>query len=125
MTTEQNKSIVRRFNKEFIEGGNMDSFHEIISTEFVNQSAPPGVPTGSDGVLYFFNQVLKPSFSNFKVEIFDQAAEDDKVTTRKAFHASHTGEFFWCTCNQQAGGDERDRHHQVKRRKIYRTLGHS
>jgi len=94
MTAEQNKAVVRRFNKEFIEGGNMDSFHEIIAPDFINQSAPPGTPTGPEGVVYFFNHLLKPSFSNFTVEIYDQAAEDDKVTTRKAFHATHTADFF-------------------------------
>ena len=26
--------------------------------------------------------------------IHDQVAEDDKVTTRKSFHCTHTGEFF-------------------------------
>ena len=31
MTAEQNKAVVRRFNKEFIEGGNMDSFNELIA----------------------------------------------------------------------------------------------
>ena len=94
MTPEQNKAIVCRFNKEFIEGGNMDTFNELISPNFFNHSAPPGTPTGPEGVLYFFNHLLKPAFSGFTVEIFDQVAEADKVNTRKAFHATHTGDFF-------------------------------
>lgn len=93
MTTEENKNIVRRFNKEFIEGGSMDAFNETVASDFVNHTAPPGVPTGPEGVLIFFNNLLKPAFSNFKVEIHDQIAEDDKVTTRKSFHGSHTSEF--------------------------------
>lgn len=93
-TTEQNKMIVARFNKEFIEQGNMQTFNEIISENFINQTAPPGVPKGPEGVLYFFTQFLKPAFPDLKVEILDQVAEGDKVTTRKAFHATHKGEFF-------------------------------
>ena len=89
-----NKAIVRRFNKEFIEGGNMDSFNELISPDFINRTAPPGAPIGPEGVIYFFNHLLKPSFSDFTVEIYDQVAEGDKVTTRKAFHATHTADFF-------------------------------
>ena len=89
-----NKQIVRRFNKEFIEGGNMDSFNEIIAPEFFNHTAPPGSPTGPEGIRYFFNHLLKPAFSDFTVEIFDQVAETDKVSTRKAFHATHTADFF-------------------------------
>ena len=89
-----NKQIVRRFNKEFIEGGNMDSFNEIIAPEFFNHTAPPGSPTGPEGILYFFNHLLKTAFSDFTVEVYDQVAEADKVTTRKAFHATHTADFF-------------------------------
>ena len=93
-TSEQNKSIVARFNKEFIEGGSLQAFNEIIAEDFINQTAPPGVPKGPEGVLYFFTQLLKPAFPNLKVVILDQVAEGDKVTTRKEFHATHKGEFF-------------------------------
>jgi hypothetical protein len=53
MTTEQNKATVRRFNKEFIEGGNMNSFNEIIAADFISQTAPDGSPQGPEGVVYF------------------------------------------------------------------------
>jgi len=92
--TQQNKAIVARFNKEFIEEGNMQTFTEIIDKDFINQTAPAGVPKGPEGVLYFFNQFLKPAFPDLKVIIHDQVAEEDKVTTRKTFHATHRGEFF-------------------------------
>lgn len=94
MTAEQNKALVRRVNKEFIEGGNMDTFQEIFADEFVNHTAPPGSSKNRDGVVYFFNHLLKPAFPDLKVEIHDMTAEGDKVTTRKSFHATHTGEFF-------------------------------
>ncbi|MBK9250160.1 MAG: ester cyclase [Ignavibacteria bacterium] len=94
MTTEQNKAIVTRVNKEFIEGGNMNTFHEIFAPNFINYTAPAGTPNGPDGVLYFFNHLLKPAFPDLKVVIHDQIAEGDKVTTRKSFHATHKGEFF-------------------------------
>ncbi|TAK50442.1 MAG: ester cyclase [Saprospiraceae bacterium] len=94
MTTEQNKAIVRRVNKEFIEGGNVNTVHEIFAPDFINHTAPSGSPQGPDGVIYFFNQLLKPAFPDLKVEIHDMVAESDKVTTRKSFHATHKGEFF-------------------------------
>lgn len=90
---EKNKSIVTRFNKEFIEGGDRKAFDEIISPEFINYTAPHGMPKGPEGVLYFFNSFLKPAFPDLKVVIHDQLAEGDKVTTRKAFHCTHKGEF--------------------------------
>ena len=94
MTTEQNKAVVSRVNMEFIEGGNMATFNELFAPDFINHTAPAGTPTGPDGVLYFFNHLLKPSFPDLKVVIHDQVAEGDKVTTRKSFHATHKAEFF-------------------------------
>ena len=94
MTTAQNKAIVTRVNKEFIEGGNIETVNELFAPDFINHTAPPGSPKGPEGVIYFFNQLLNPSFPDLKVEIHDQVAEGDKVTTRKSFHATHKAEFF-------------------------------
>jgi len=93
-TAELNKATVTRFNKAFIEGGDVNAFNEIIAPDFINQTAPQGVPKGPEGVLYFFNHLLRPAFPDLKVEIHDQVSEDDKVTTRKSFYGTHTGEFF-------------------------------
>lgn len=92
-TPEKNKSIVRRFNKEFIEQGNVHTFDEIVAPDFINYSAPEGVPKGPEGILLLFNDILKPAFPDLRVEIYDQVAEGDKVTTRKAFIGTHRGEF--------------------------------
>jgi predicted ester cyclase len=90
---EQNKATVTRFNKEFIEDGNVNAFNEIIAPEFLNQTAPPGVPKGPEGVMYFFNYFLKPAFPELKVDIQRQVAENDIVTTHKIFHTVHKGDF--------------------------------
>lgn len=94
MTQEQNKAVVTRLNKEFIEGGSMSAFNEIFAPDFINHTAPAGSPKGPEGVIYFFNHLLKPSFPDLKVVIHDQVAEGDKVTTRKSFHATHKADFF-------------------------------
>ena len=92
-TAEQNKATVTRFNKEFIERGDINAFNEIIAPEFLNQTAPAGVPKGPEGVMYFFNHFLKPAFPELKVEIQRQVAENDMVTTHKIFHSIHKGDF--------------------------------
>jgi predicted ester cyclase len=94
MITEQNKKTVVRVNKEFIEGGNMDTFFEIFSEDFINHTAPPGAPSSREGVIYFFNHLLRPAFPDLRVEIHEMIAEGDKVVTRKSFHANHQGDFF-------------------------------
>ena len=43
-------------------------------------------------MLHTFNNVLRPAFPDLIVEIYDQIAENDKVTTRKAIIGTHTGE---------------------------------
>jgi predicted ester cyclase len=92
-TAEQNKATVARFNREFIEGGDVNAFNEIVAPEFLNQTAPPGVPKGPEGVMYFFNHFLKPAFPELKVDIQRQVAENDIVTTHKIFHTIHKGDF--------------------------------
>ena len=92
-TTEKNKAIVARFNKEVIEEGNMDSFNQLVADDMFNHAAPPGMPTGPDGMVYFFKEILKAGFPDLKVKILHQIAEGDCVTSRKEFHATHTGNF--------------------------------
>jgi predicted ester cyclase len=94
MTAEQNKAIVTRVNKEYIEGRNVNTVYEIFAPDFINQTAPPGSPQGPEAIIYFFDHILRPAFPDLKVVIHDQVAQDDKVTTRKSFHATHKGNFF-------------------------------
>jgi predicted ester cyclase len=88
---EINKLIVQRFNKEVIERGNLDSFNELMDSKFINHSAPAGM-NGSDSMWNTFTKILQPAFPDLKVEIYDQIAEGDKVTTRKAITGTHLGE---------------------------------
>jgi predicted ester cyclase len=92
-TTAQNKAIVNRFNKEVIEQGNMETFSELVAPDLFNHAAPPGMPTGPDGMIYFLRDVLKSGFPDLQVNILDQVAEGDLVTSRKEFHATHAGNF--------------------------------
>jgi len=90
---EQNKAIVTRFNRECIEDGNLNSFNELLAHDVVNHAAPAGTPAGPASMIYFIMEVLRKGFPHIHVEILDQVAENDKVTTRKILHATHAGEF--------------------------------
>lgn len=89
-----NKAAVRRFNEQVIAGGDEEAFRELMDPNFVNRSAAPGMPSGSDGMLHTFNRVLRPALPDLTVEIHDQIAEGDKVTTRKTLRGTHRGELF-------------------------------
>jgi len=93
-STEQNKAIVRRFNKECIELGLAASFEELLADDVVNHAAPFGKPNGKESFKFFLNEVLRKGFPDCKVEILEQVAENDLVTTRKKITGTHTGEIF-------------------------------
>lgn len=94
MSTEQetNKAVVAHFNKAFIEEGDMDVFHQTISPDFVNHSAPPGQDAGIDDAGHLITS-LRSAFPDLTVTIHDQVAEGDRVVTRKSFRGTHRGSF--------------------------------
>lgn len=91
--TEKNKAVVRRFNQEVIGEGNLESFNELMDEQFVNRSAPEGLSNGADGMIYFFNEILRPAMPDVHVTIHQQVVEGDLVTTRKTIGGTHTGTF--------------------------------
>jgi predicted ester cyclase len=91
-TAQANKAIVRRFNEEVIEQGREESFRALMAPHFINRTAAPGMPPGPEGMAYMFEKVLRPAFPDLRVQIHDQIAEGDRVTTRKTIHGTHRGE---------------------------------
>ncbi|HTE29267.1 MAG TPA: ester cyclase [Chryseolinea sp.] len=91
MAISPNKEIVIRFNKEFLEQGNMEVLREIVSDDFINHTAAGTVPNNVEGLRQFI-AMLHTGFSNLRIEIHEQVEENDLVATRKTIHASHTGE---------------------------------
>jgi predicted ester cyclase len=91
-TLRANKAAVVRFNKEVIEKGNDIAFRELMSPDFVNRTAAPGSSSGPRGMIFTFNTVLRPAFPDLAVEVHEQVAEGDKVTTPKTLRGTHRGE---------------------------------
>lgn len=92
MSSHDIKQVVRRFNLEVIQHGNRESFESLIADDFINHSAPPGVPNGRESMWHTFQNVLRPALSELTVTIADQLAEGDRVSTRKTISGRHTGE---------------------------------
>lgn len=90
-TIDKNKQVVIRFNKEVLEKANRAAFDEIMDKEFINRTAS-SASNGPDGMWHTVTQILHPAFPDLKIEIYDQIAEGDKVTTRKAIFGTHLGE---------------------------------
>lgn len=91
---EKNKLVVKRFNKEFIEQGNVQAFEEIVALDFVNRSAATlNIPSGREGIKDYIVDVLRKALTDIKVEIYDQIAEGDTVVTRKSISGIQVEEF--------------------------------
>jgi predicted ester cyclase len=91
MSTEQNKQVVLRFNKEFLEKNNTGVLKEIVADDFINHTASPDVRNDVNGLIQFV-AMLHKGFSEINIALFEQAGENDLVATRKEIHARHTGE---------------------------------
>jgi steroid delta-isomerase-like uncharacterized protein len=92
VSAEDNKALVRRFVDEVQSKGNTDLIYEICSPEFVNHSAPPGLPADREGIKILMT-MFKGAFPDSYFSVEDMIAEGDKVVTRKTFHGTHEGEF--------------------------------
>jgi predicted ester cyclase len=91
---EKNKETVIRFNKAFIEQGDVQAFEELVAPDFVNRSAATlGIPAGRDGIRDYILNVLHKALTEVKVEIYDQIAEGDTVVTRKSISGIQVGAF--------------------------------
>lgn len=91
MQNDANKQVVRQFNLDVIQGGRRDVFDALMAPDFVNHAAPPGAPTGGEGMWNTFENVLRPALDGLTVTIHDQLCDGAKVTTRKTIHGTHTG----------------------------------
>ena len=89
--TELNKAVIRRFVEEVQNQKNWAAFDELNADDFVNLSAPPGVPSDKAGGKMFLGDFVS-AFPDSYVTIEDMIAEGDRVVTKKTFHGTHTGE---------------------------------
>lgn len=92
MSSEANKEVVRLFNHGVIEEGRRAVFDALMAPDFVNHAAPPGAPSGPEGMWNTFERVLRPALGTLTVHIHEQLCDGDKVTTRKTITGVHTGE---------------------------------
>lgn len=89
--SEENKAVLRRFYEEVWNEGNLDAIDEIMSPNFTNQTAQPGISPDRDGVKQFL-AAYHSAFSDAHMRVEDQVAEGDRVVTRWTGTGTHTGD---------------------------------
>ena len=93
MSTEQNKTVIRRLLEEVLNQGNMAALDELIHPDFVEREAlPAGIPSTREGVDQFF-ALIRSGFPDMRVAIDDVVAEGDEVVVRSTWSGTHKGEF--------------------------------
>ena len=90
--TDRNKAVIRRFVEEVQNGQDWAAYDELNDPDFVNLSAPPGMPADrAGGKLYL--QAFAAAYPDARFEIDDMIAEGDSVVTKKTFTGTNAGEF--------------------------------
>ncbi len=90
--TERNKAVIRRFVEEVQNRKDFAVYYELNDPEFVNLSAPPGIPPDREGGRIYLGAFLG-AFPDAEFTIDDMIAEGDQVVTKKTFTGTHTSEF--------------------------------
>ena len=91
MSLEDNKAIVRRFVQAVQNQGDLNVLDELTAAEFVNHTAPRGVPSDRDGMKQL-TVLFRQAFPDGRMTIDDMVAEGDRVAMRKTFRGTHRGE---------------------------------
>ena len=88
--TERNKAVVQRFIEEVLNQKDWTVFDELNAPDFVNLSAPPGMPADLEGGKMFLAAFVN-AFPDSHVTIDDMIAEGDRVATKKTICARAVG----------------------------------
>jgi predicted ester cyclase len=92
MTTEQHKAIVRRLYEEaFNHTGDLSVADEFIAPDFVDRTAPPGLPPGREGFKLLVGG-WRHAFPDIRLTIDAIVAEGDQVVVAWTGTGTHRGE---------------------------------
>lgn len=89
MSTEDLKSVVRRFVDEFWSGGNFATADELMAPNVIIHSPAVGNPAG----LKAFASQLRTAFPDWYSTVEEMLVEGDRVAERWTGRGTHQGEF--------------------------------
>ena len=91
-TEENNLRIVRRIIEEGVNQQDLSVFDEVISPYFVDHEAEGSDPGGPEGEKELLGSI-KESFPDWRWDVEDMLAAEDKVITRYVVRGTHSGEY--------------------------------
>jgi predicted ester cyclase len=87
------KIKMRRILDEAFSKGDVDVLDELMTPDFVNHNAPPGMDTGVEGVKKVI-RVERTGFPDFKAEIIRDFEDGDYVIQHVKVSGTHLGPVF-------------------------------
>lgn len=92
-SVDQNKAVVRRFVREFVNDGDESITDELFTENYVRHDA--GGKVESQGVVEFKEmlRVFRSAFPDIELVVEELVAEDDIVVFRGTERGTHEGEF--------------------------------
>ncbi len=73
--------------------GQLDRVEEFVAPDFVDHSAPAGLPSGPEGVRAILG-MIRAAFPDHDAQVEQMVGEGDLVATYKTFTGTHLGDFF-------------------------------
>lgn len=92
MSIEENKKIILRY-QECYNTNQLDGLDEIVAVDVLTPKIMPEMPPGLQGAKAVHQKTLL-GMPDFRTEIQDLIAEDDKVVARIIMTGTHTGDFY-------------------------------
>ena len=93
MTPDEGRALINRFYDEGWNANNLDVYDELVTDDFVDHQALPGLPPGREG-FKGLNVMFRSAFPDVWVDVDNIVAEDDKVGCRWHSGGTHQGELF-------------------------------
>ena len=92
MSSEANKTLVRRFIEEVLAGGDFAALAELTAPDCVEHTAAPGYPPG-EGTIARHMILWRAAFPDLAITIEDLVAEGARVAARWTLRGTHRGAF--------------------------------
>jgi predicted ester cyclase len=90
--SEQNKAAFRAIPEQVINTGNLAAADQYFADDFVDHTAPPGLPAGLAGFKAYIT-ILRGAFPDLHLTVEDVVAEGEKVVVRVTSRGTMKGDF--------------------------------
>ena len=91
--TRRQIASARRVLEEVFPADDEATLRTLITEDFVNHEAPPGVPPGPESVIYYMH-LLNRAFSDQRWTVEKAITDGDTVAIYCTHSGQHTGDFF-------------------------------